>query len=223
MNLPIFNISITRTRKFLSEYELLRMNMRETRSLKKRFDINYYEDYHIVYNKIIQSYNFDFMLPDESFLQYDFNESNGYLRYAFFPFPYEFPSYDIYLDQNGFSITEVGELFRQEYEQEISEAKPNINICPIRYEYNIQEYQSLIHPASHIHFGYNNDVRVASSIILTPFLFTQFVIKNCYYDLWKKLLNTTEIDKYIKPMKASCNKLVGDYFKKNDMCELFLT
>ncbi|MGE5437708.1 MAG: DUF2290 domain-containing protein [Syntrophothermus sp.] len=183
---------------------------------------NYYGEYNTVYESLIKKYNYDFLLYDESFFQYDFNESNGYIRYAFFQFPYDFPTYDNYLLQNGFDINEIGEALRTEYEQEISEANLMNNVYPIRYEYSIKDYKTLLHPASHLHIGYHNDIRISSAHIITPLVFTLFVIKNCYYDLWERQIQSKKLNKFLLPVKMSCHKIPATYFGDKDKYELFL-
>lgn len=156
------------------------------------------------------NFDFDFLLQDESYLQFSHNDSNNpkypLLRYAFFQNPQEFISYEDYLWQLNIEPEEAGDSFIEEYSQYLSEASINTEATTIRYDLDFSSHHPLIHATSHLHIGVSENLRIPCNKIMTPVAFTLFIIKNLYYNTWKNLMDDTDhfYQPYLSNMKESC-------------------
>lgn len=191
MSIADFNISLKQVECALSFFSLLRM--RGTKNinkdgvssdfLKNSQTTNYYN----IYSTGLKELDFDFLLCDQSFLQFEYKKSaeNIIIRYAYFQNPINYISYDEYLIESDYELEEVGDAFRDEYEQFINEQELNNQFTPIRYDYDLMGYSPLLHSVSHIHIGHNNSVRIPLDKIISPLMFSLFIIKHTYYKEWK--------------------------------------
>jgi hypothetical protein len=174
MNIGKFNTSINNSANLLKKNGLLRLHYKRNKPLLKIRNENIID----IYKLAINNFNYDILLYDESILQFEFSklEENINLRYVYCQFPYDFPTYKTYLKNNGYEYNEVREEFRDDYEQEVSEAEFKKICIYIRYDYDPLLYVSMVHAASHIHFG-NNNTRIPISRIISPYSFVQFIVK----------------------------------------------
>src|SRR5690606_25054066 len=98
----------------------------------------YYEAYKIG----LQNYDFDFLLKDESYFQFQYfkNEEVLEIRYAYFQNPFEYMTYEEYLESEidfeeiDESIESVGNLFEEEHNQFLNEQQLSSNYSTIRYD-----------------------------------------------------------------------------------------
>lgn len=226
MNRAQYRSSLDRTKSLLRRMGLSKIDLDFHQRLPAEFfDIHNSIDYVTTYQKAVQEYYYDILLFDESILQYSHNldvDNNPVIRYAYYEFPFVFPSYDQYLIENGLSYDEAGELFRKEYEQEFSESILKEYLVPIRYDYSENQYTCGVHPASHLHIGYLNSIRIPISIILTPYMFTLFILKQCYYNEWARCITEPRFLRAVDLSKTSCTDLCNEVFKDLDKKELYL-
>jgi len=237
MNLADFKISIKEVEKLLKRLELLRM-----KGIKSLNDdgVSYAfknasqgSNYFNVFNIGLENYDYDFLLFDQSFFQFEFNYINDgtyEIRYAFFQNPFEYKTYkefiqDIIFDDDEKNIDEVGELFIEEYNQFLSEQEINSNYTTIRYDSDFFNYKPLVHSVSHIHIGHANNIRIPINKIISPLMFTLFVVKHVFYYQWKEMV-TNDID-FVKNaleigLKSAVNLSV-DHWCENEGLELFLS
>jgi hypothetical protein len=184
------------------------------------------EEYQVAYQNAVDTFGYDFLLFDESIIQFsqlkDPDDGSMIIRYTYYECPYNFISYDEYLTMNGFSYPEVGEEFREEYEQYLSEAKLKTHHNYIRYDYNGKEYQEAVHPASHLHVGLSGSMRIPICMVITPYIFSLFVVKQCYYDRWKYLMTDSAFRKVVQTSKVHCSLLNATEFGEFDKAELYL-
>ena len=217
-------------KKLLIEVELLKSeNSTRVRSVEnKKFSqeflqIMYSNDYEKIYMTAMNNSDYDFLLEDDSFFQisamkisskkFDFK-----LRYAYYPNPFQYKSYKDFLEENGFSYEEHGDAFIYEYEQHISEAKLKNFFTPIRYDYDVSEYEPRTHAVSHLHIGLEQNMRIPISRVLTPQEFAILIIRNLYFEKWKLILDNENYLKILKKTKNTknliCDELFGDLEKK---------
>lgn len=226
MNRAQYRISLDRTKSLLRRSRL-------SKGISPSYNMGLYDavrfstpgEYITIYHEFIETFKYDFLLFDDSILQYSYvRDKNNHplIRYHYYQFPFEFPTYEEYLLSNDLTYEEAGELFRHDYEQELSEASTRVYLTPIRYDYNATQYTGGVHPASHIHIGYMNSIRIPICMILTPFMFTLFVIKQCYYNEWLRLISYTGFSNALNTSKQSCVQLHTDLFGEVDKKELFL-
>lgn len=149
-------------------------------------------DYRKLYQLAIANKDYDILLKDYSFFQFscesDVNNKIVKYRYAYYEAPSEFPTYEEFLNELGFSYEECGEDFFSDYEQVVDEAKIKNTVTPLRYDYDENLHEPPVHSISHLHLGFQNEIRVPIKYILTPHAFVSFVIRHIYWKQWKKAL-----------------------------------
>lgn len=155
-------------------------------------------DYREIYKiaRDTQSYNL-LLNSDGSFFQFGYQKDQegkiSDLRYAYFEAPFEQISYEDFLLQSDLTIEECGAEFYEEYTQYITEAELKSSVTPIRYDYSEEQYTELLHPASHIHIGQLNQIRLPLSFVMTPLNFVAFVIRHIYWHKWKVFMGNASI------------------------------
>lgn len=177
------------------------------------------EEYEKVYKSAMRNSDYDFILKDDSFFQFSCDVISGsddtnYIRYAYYPNPRYYCTYDEFLEANDFSSEEYDNYLEICYEQEIAEARLKSAVTPIRYEYDLYRYIPSIHPISHLHIGHEENMRLALSKIMVPQKFVSFVIRAFYYDDWKKAMKDNEIYMNICcRAKNKCPSVINEFFK----------
>ncbi len=237
MNISSFNISLSEAEKFFKKLELFRMkgiksiNLDGVSSSFK--NASQEESYFNAYNIGLGNYDYDFLLNDQSFFQFEFKENDSFIdiRYAFFQNPVNYKTYAEFLqyeiEEGNLNETpeQIGSLLEEEYNQFLNEQEINSNHTTIRYDSDFSNYTPLIHSVSHLHIGHRNNIRIPINKTITPLMFVLFVIKNVYYYEWKKIVSK---DKAY--LKQTFNKglngsiiLKRDKWILNEELELFLT
>ncbi|QZY88558.1 DUF2290 domain-containing protein [Exiguobacterium acetylicum] len=161
------------------------------------------KDYYNTYKIARDNQDYTLLLKDFSFFQFGYTLSKDSrieeLRYAYYETPSMVEKYEVFLENMGFTLEEVGNEFFEEYQQFVSEAQLKNHVTSIRYDFSIEQGQELVHPTSHLHIGQENDVRIPMSFIMTPQTFVAFVIRHCYWIQWKEKIKDPEIrDFYLK-------------------------
>ena len=147
------------------------------------------KSYEEIYRCAIENDDFDFLLKDGSFFQFsiDINGNNENVRLAYYPSLCQI-SYDQFLKEElDVEYEDVGDEYIEFYHQFIIEHIPNA-VTPLRYDYNDQIYTEMIHSAAHLHFGYEENIRIPINRKLKPLLFVKLVTEYYFYEQWKKLL-----------------------------------
>ena len=168
-------------------------------------------NYYTSYQTALRNLDYDFLLKDESFLQFSFSKLNeiGYptLRYAYYQNPKEFITYEEYLAKEvETSYEEAGDIFIEDYVQFLTEASINSDFTTIRYDLDSKNYLPLIHATSHLHIGNAENIRIPCSKIMTPLSFILFITKHVYYENWKTLLKNDNFYKeYLDVLKPQCS------------------
>lgn len=102
-------------------------------------------------------------------------------------------------------------------------SKNNQYVCPIRYDYSIPEYKENFHPVSHLHVGFNTNIRIPISKILNPCQFVDFIVKYFYSDIWNKcFLNNKKCQNFILSLKNQSEDLMENYFSETERKLLFM-
>jgi len=226
MNEKDFIISKEDVKNLLKDINLLRnSDFYKKKLIPQLIKIKEKRDYLLNYQEAVKKFNYHFMLSDESFLKFEcIKDEKGslILRYYYFGFPYNLPTYNEYLIDKGKNFNVVGYSDKDEYEQLIVESKEKDPITLIRYDYSEKNYLPGIHSASHFHIGYGNSMRISCSKMITPLLFTLFILKQVYYDEWKILISNEKIIKSYKSLKSKCKEIDKKIFQDIDRKELFL-
>lgn len=185
------------------------------------------DTYKDIYKAIMDNSDYDILLHDYSVIQFSMNinrenEDDITIRYAYYPNFGKVKTYEEFLEELELDYDECGEEFMYDYEQSLAEAQINIGICPIRYDYDYRLYQGINHSISHIHIGHNNEVRIATSKILTFDKFILFVIRNIYPLKWKTITSDRELLDECLKIKSKCKNINNAYFKTEEKNLLYL-
>lgn len=222
MNKGQYYSSLSRARRFLKSIGLIKKNNERTgKPISEEFiNICHNGKYRDIYLTGIIKRDFDILLYDESFFQFDFDNGNDY-RCSYYQFPFDILPYGQWIK----SRAHVDNYYNQEeYSQLVYEAELIENPVVIRYDYSIREYTPGIHPASHIHIGHQTDIRIPANMEINPYQFIMFVIKNVYYRIWKNIITrNSKIVKNLTQIKSTCLDINPTYFCTLDQCELYLT
>ncbi|MCK4397850.1 MAG: DUF2290 domain-containing protein [Methanophagales archaeon] len=226
MNYKDFNMSREHAKRLLSKSDLLKSADFYKKPISGEFiRVARVKDFFNAYLTALKNFDYHFLLFDESFLQLEYNRNstdNVTLRYAYYQFPYDFPTYKEYLMERDLSFNEMGYGYKYEYEQALSEAPQKDTFVLIRYDYSEREYSPGVHSVSHFHFGHSNSIRIPSSVIITPLLFTLFVLKQVYSDVWKLLIEESNFHRIYKSSKSKCQNIRMCFFDDLDKKELYL-
>ena len=231
-----FNISFAKIEATLKSFDLLKMkgiknliNDGVSDEFKKASLSNkYYEAYKIG----LENYDFDFLLNDESYFQFQYINKEGILeiRYAYFQNPFEYLTYEEYLeneidlDEINESIESIGNIFEVEYNQFLNEQELTSNYSTIRYDSDFKNYKPILHSVSHIHIGHLNNIRIPLDKILSPLRFVLFTLKHIYYHNWKDKWENDKED-LITRLKDCTNgeeNLSAEFWGEEEKIELHL-
>lgn len=181
------------------------------------------EDYITIYKSAIQSNDYHLLLFDDSFIQFDLLEQNKpKLRYSYYQFPFNFPTYEEYLKSINQDFNVVGYEYKDEYDQALLDAPKKDTFLSIRYDYSEKEYAPGVHSVSHFHIGHGDSMRITCSIFITPLLFVIFIIKNIYFKEWQSLMKDEDFLKHYDKIKNKCEKIEDSFFNELDKYELYL-
>jgi len=238
MNVAFLLDNLNEAKSLLKNINLLKIeNSTRARTLKpNKFSSKFWAvctdkkyNYHEIYQIAMENSDYDFILTDDSFFQfscdsYDHNTGKGRIRYAFYQNPRKYPTYDEFLIDNGFLIDECGDMFYEDYEQFICEAELRRKITTIRYDYNFCDYRPPYHPVSHLHIGYNNDVRIALGRVLSPVKFISFVVRNVFKSNWRDGYSQNSVFKNnCLDFKENCSVLENIVFNEDEKKLLHIT
>lgn len=223
MNEAAFLDNLNKCGMYLKKLELLkRENLINTkRSSYRKFSVDFVEcsrkePYFNVYRCALENDDYDFLLIDGSFFQFsiDFEAGDENVRMAYYPSICNIQYSDFLYDQFGVTEDMVGAEFMELYHLFLIEQSPQ-NVTPVRYDYNVNLYEEKIHSAAHIHFGYEENLRIPIDKQLRPVLFAKIIVEYFFYDLWKKKIK--EGDSYILYGKRDYEELDSKFFGTEDM------
>lgn len=188
-----------------------------------------------LYEKLIRDFIFDFRLVDQSLLLFvkgGTNEHDGLLGYSFYDSPSSVMSYRDFviaecideqesIDIDG-DVESWGDHLMPDYEKYIESSSLKTVVTPLRYDYRAKDYRMGVHPASHFHFGFESDIRVAGRRVLTPVGFILFIIRQRYPSRWEKLRCHPRFHIWKKNVRADLKLVHSNYWTGGDEDELFL-
>lgn len=197
-----------------------------TKYSEEWFKASQSDDYNYLYKKARDHLNYDILLTDQSVLQFSYEEDQegdiNIIRYAYYEVPNDAPTYTEFLGSLGLSYEECGEDFFKDYEQVISESSLKNSVTPIRYDYDLPLYKKVEHhPASHLHIGHNNELRIPLAYILTPIGFIAFILRHIYRKEWLVALSNERFNSLYKSIKT-CPDVPPDYFKANEREDFYI-
>ncbi|MCX7049785.1 MAG: DUF2290 domain-containing protein [Candidatus Sumerlaeota bacterium] len=188
--------------------------------------------YRQIYERLVSDNVYDFKLSDNSLLIFE-NEDGNELRYCYYECPQRLMSYeDFVLSSLGIELNdpnieqilnEIGDSSRNEYEQYVETEELKTAVTPIRYDYAPGDYREGVHPASHIHCGFESQIRIATVKIMNPISFLLMIMRQCYPLAWeKKLLCHSKKAVWCKNVRDHITPIHKKYFRALDKMEIFL-
>lgn len=166
---------------------------------------------------------YDFLLVDNSLVQFRIYSLRPLkVSYAFLDCPFGGTTYEDFIQtQLELDVNDVGDSFRQEYADYLLTCPPKPAWTPIRYDYDSDAYMPGIHPASHMHFGYGNGIRVATLRILKPLSFVLFVVRQCYGQAWRDLNDHENMTYWCRNIRDSLDLVDRAFMDAIDQREMF--
>lgn len=161
-------------------------------------------------------------LADHSLLYFSYRreDKKWEASYSFIQCPFDCKTYQDFLIDKGLNIEDYGDSFISDYEQYLFETRTKMSFTPIRYDYHPTQYKPGLHPASHIHIGFANSVRICLSKLLSPISFTHFILRQAYPKNWLAFMS--ENHELVNIEKSRFGNVHNSMFNGVDKSELFL-
>jgi hypothetical protein len=216
-----------------------RVGLLEERNLfpNKGLGVGFFKDksYRQVYEDCVREYSFDFRLVDQSlllFLKNGRNVNDGGLSFSYYECPVKILPYkefvgtqiDLSPFDEGFeeSVAQFGDDLRADYEQYVSTTDSKNVVTPIRYDCKASDYKEGRHPASHVHFGFGNEIRVGTRRVMNPVSFILMVVRQCYPDCWDVLRGSQYANVWCRNVRESVDEVDGAFWNDGDKMEVAL-
>lgn len=177
--------------------------------------------YEEVYLTGLRHRDYNVLLNDFSYIQYycEGEDSDVSLRFAFYPNPYELPTYEEFEQEYGEWSVDALEMYLQ-----LASENPLVHRIPcIRYEWSKRDYVHLRHPASHIHLGLHEENRWPLSKLLSPEAFSFLVAKFFYSEQWYAAAGDDErgtglrgLEKRLAKVRYKCESLPRKLFSRHE-------
>lgn len=143
-----------------------------------------------LYAYMSDNLDYDILLADDSMIT--MNMEGGLVRMVYLQNPIKHIDILEYVsmyhkdDLNVCSVDELREIYKEEYERHLATLELNKAAVYIRYDEDPTLYRPMVHPYIHLHIGMNNNIRIPSSVEMTPLTFILFILQQVYYDVWVK-------------------------------------
>jgi len=173
-----------------------------------------------IWKYYISNSHFNFQLVDNSLFSFKLDLSKP--SFSFLGCPYDCLTYKDFLRENDFSFEEVGESFCSDYENYLDSCHLLVFPNTIRYDYDLTSYNEGIHPISHLHIGYNNQIRIGIKFKLDPFAFFCFILRQIYPNEWAMIISNPKFENDIEIYKERINQIEAIFYKRKDKYELYL-
>lgn len=125
-------------------------------------------------------------------------------------------------DDFELTVAEWGDDLRSDYEQYVTSSDSKAAVTPIRYDYLASDYKAGSHPASHVHFGFRNEVRVGTRRIMNPVSFTLFIIRQRYPQSWRRFLEMGQCEVLCRNVREDIDSVNAAYWQQRDDLEVAL-
>ncbi len=170
---------------------------------------------------------FRVLLKDYSFFIFSSqkNQETISTSMSFYGCPYDFITLEDYVVETygeEYLSFKHDQDIQKEYEYALDHS-PQLD-CPVtfRYDFSPNLYKPGRHPASHMHIGFENEIRIGCERILDPLSFTAFVIRQHYPEIWHKKILKSHTN-FIESSIRNSLPLVSDrYSSEYDKFEMHL-
>jgi hypothetical protein len=218
---------------------LSRSGLLEERVLSpnKRLGVSFFKgkSYRQVYEDCVREYSFDFRLIDQSLLLFLKNGrtlDDGGLSFSYYECPVQVVPYKEFVGtQIGLTpfdedfeeaVAQFGDDLRADYEQYVATTDSKNVVTPIRYDCKASDYKEGRHPASHVHFGFGNEIRVGTRRVMNPISFILMIVRQCYPDRWELLRRSQYASGWCRNVRESIDEVDNAYWNVGDQLEVAL-
>lgn len=222
--------------KFRSELNSIEAFLNSNELLDERnhlpndeLDVSLYRKYTYKENweNLVKDNVYDFYLTDNSIFVFKLNPSSKKISFSYYECPYNCMTYKEFLNDNGVK-DEYDKSFKDLYEDYLlSDCDLKENPVTFRYDLDFDSYYSGLHPVSHLHVGFKNNIRIGIDKIFNAFSFFSFVLRQHYPARWKFLIdNKVPGNLYLNGYLKEKGKLIvidKKYWNNLDESEMFLT
>jgi len=174
------------------------------------------------WNKCFSDGLYHFLLNDLSLVQFRVDSYNPLkASYVYYECPYlPAVSFEDFLEGLGVESGDEDEsYYREEYDSAVVQQLKE-SYTPIRYDFDPICYVSGRHPASHIHFGHGNNIRVGTKMIMKPLSFILFILRQCYPDHWQQFWTRHEADLWAREVNINLDPINAKYYQDKDSWEM---
>lgn len=183
-------------------------------------------DYIAVWRKCYREQLYDFMLTDFALIQFRYSNVGEMTNFAFYEAPLETITYPDYLvNEIGFQpqeLDEIGDSFRDDYEQALHDGDFKKAFTPFRYDYDPENYTEGHHPAAHVHIGFNSNIRICTVKLLRPLSFLLFVLRQHYPDKWIDFTSRTRAITLVRQVRDALDDVDSGFLRERDHWEMML-
>jgi hypothetical protein len=166
---------------------------------------------------------YDFLLSDHSLIQFRWGGRPACcLSYSYYECPFRVLTYPEFLQREGMRVEDVGDAFRNDYDTYAAEGEPKDSVTPVRYDYNPDQYKEGIHPASHVHIGHLNEIRLGAKRILKPVSFVLLVVRQFYPHRWVSLHAMQDAPLWCRQVRTSLQEINKQFWGQLDEREMVL-
>ena len=185
-----FSTQINWAENFLNELNLLEERILYPTTPDDPLSIYRSLNYEKTWRYCVENQVYVLQLNDASIIQINYSDNDHY-SFSYYECPYDAGSYREFLaNVVGTTFHDVGDTFQDEYDLYLSQSSLKESPMMIRYDYDPASYNQGLHPSSHLHFGYNSNVRLGICAKLDPQAFILLVIRQCYPSLWRQVIAT---------------------------------
>lgn len=222
MNEASFIISLKESEKLLKNLGLIKRNnySNSGRTSYKKYSQDFLYatrkgTYSDIYKCAMENDDYDFLLQDGSFFQFTIDTKGKHedVRMAYYPSLCKMEYEEFLIEYLGVKEEECGAEYIDLFQQYVIEQDPE-KITPVRYDYNIELYEEIIHSAAHLHIGYEENIRIPIKKRMKPLLFTKMIIEFFYYEKWKNCIKNGNNSVLYKT--GDLEELEAYYFSKQD-------
>jgi len=176
--------------------------------------------YGVMWRHCIDHKLYDFRLVDHSLIQLTADPDASY---SFLEAPLAAMTFEEFAHSTfGVDWRELEHDLREAYEEYLSSSVDDKPATPVRYDYSEPTYREGVHPAGHLHFGLDNQIRICTRRSMSPISFVLFVIRQFYPRQWELLLTKPAWKHLYREIRDSAVEVAPAFFKGNDLHELHL-
>jgi hypothetical protein len=179
--------------------------------------MNYIE----IWKACLQNRYYHFQLFDNSLIYFGYCNANEF-SLSYYDFPFVAISYYEFINTYGFTYYDVGEELREEYDDYLTTCKVKESIASIRYDINYEQYAEAKHPISHLHIGYDNNIRIRTERIMGPISFLCFILRQNYPDKWIEYIKTKKKQTLLNIVRDKLDVISPKHISDWDKCEIHL-